>query len=261
MQRHLRWVRRAGLASLQHEMAVAVELAVACGEAMLASSGTSANMKDGKNGIDPQTATDLSNERLVLDTLSATFPDHCLIGEETAAASGKSATIDARPTWIVDPIDGTQNFCHGVPLSCVSIGLAIDAQPAMGVIYDPYRDELFVAVASEAAYCNGVRLQAQSSCRGLEKAMVFTDVGYERSAKGARRLAACHEALLNANTFAVRIVGSTVLCLAWLAAGRGSAAYMGVFKKDVPKAWDWCARRRAHALYGHRIRGFTSTRG
>ena len=54
-------------------------------------------------------------------------------------------------------------------------------------------------------------------------------------------LAACHEALLNANTFGVRIIGSTVLALAWVAAGRASAAYMGVAKRDTPKAWDWCA--------------------
>ena len=98
-----------------------------------------------------------------------------------------------------------------------------------------------MGVASEGAYCNGTRLAADASCTSLERAMVITDVGYERSAKGARRLAACHEALLHANTFGVRIVGSTVLALAWLAAGRATAAYMGVAKKDCPKAWDWCA--------------------
>ena len=75
----------------------------------------------------------------------------------------------------------------------------------------------------------------------LDKAMIITDVGYERSAKGARRLAACQEALLHANVFAVRIVGSTVIALAWLAAGRASGVYMGVAKRDCPKPWDWCA--------------------
>ena len=75
----------------------------------------------------------------------------------------------------------------------------------------------------------------------LDKAMVITDVGYERSAKGARRLAACHGALLHANVFGVRIVGSTVLALAWLASGRASAVYMGLSARDCPKPWDWCA--------------------
>ena len=115
--------------------------------------------------------------------------------------------------------------------------------PALGVIYDPFRDELFVGVSAEGAYLNGVRMRADAKRTALDKAMVLTDVGYERSAKGARRLAACHEALLLANTFGVRIVGSTVLALAWVAAGRASAFYVGLHKKDVPKAWDWCAAK------------------
>jgi len=208
---------------------------------MLATAGASATLKDGKSGIDPQTATDLANERLVMDTLAAAFPDHVVIGEETVAAAGKMPIIDARHTWIIDPIDGTQNFCHALPLSCVSIGLCIDGLPVMGVIYDPHRDELFVGVATEGAYVNGSRMSAASGTTPLSKAMVITDVGYERSPRGSRRLAACHEALLHANTFGVRIIGSTVLALAWLAAGRASAVYMGVATKDCPKAWDWCA--------------------
>ena len=139
---HKRWVRNAGFNSYSHEMAIAIELAIECGEAMLNTAGAGANMKDGTNGIDPQTATDLSNERLVMDRLKAEFPDHGLIGEETAAAEGKVPEIEARPTWIVDPIDGTQNFCAGIPLAVVSIGLCVEGKPTLGVIYDPYRGAL-----------------------------------------------------------------------------------------------------------------------
>lgn len=135
LRRHMHWVRRAGFNQLLKELAIAVELAVACGEAMLETAGTSAtHLKDGDDGIDPQTATDLSNERLVMDTLRATFPEHAVIGEETVAAMGTMPSIDARPTWIVDPIDGTQNFCHGLPVSCVSIGYCINGLPELGVI-------------------------------------------------------------------------------------------------------------------------------
>lgn len=210
----------------------------------VAQTAREATLKDGEaGGIDPQTATDLSNERLVLSTLKETFPSHACIGEETvAAANNVMPKIDgATPTWIVDPIDGTQNFTTGLPLSVVSIGLCLHGKPALGVIYDPYRDELFVGISSEASYCNGVRMRAERSVTTLEKAMVLTDVGYERSAVGARRIAQCHEALLNANTYGIRIVGSTVLMLAWLAHGRAHAAYIGLGKKDTPKAWDWCA--------------------
>jgi len=248
--RHLRQVRAIGYKSLSAEMDVAVQLAVQCGEAMLlaasaADGAPGSTLKDGKHGIDPQTATDLANERLVVDTLAATFPSHAIIGEEScAAAGGKVPKINAScPTWIVDPIDGTQNFCTSLPLSVVSIGLCLNGVPALGVIYDPYRDELFVGVATEGAYVNGARMHADASRTAIDKAMVLTDVGYERSAKGARRIAACHEALLLANTFGVRIVGSTVLALAWVAAGRATAFFAGLHKKDTPKAWDWCAAK------------------
>ena len=194
-----------------------------------------------QGSIDPQTATDLANERLVMETLSKRFPSHGLIGEETTAALGKMPEIDpSTPTWIVDPIDGTQNFCHTMPESAVSIGLCVAGKPELGVIFDPYRDELYVGIASErAAYLNGARLPtANSTLAGadasasaaavsavadagsvsrkprLDKAMVRRRTcTYERSAMGAKRLAACHEALLTANTFGVRILGSTVLAL------------------------------------------------
>ena len=248
VRRHLKWVQAAQFKTLQAEMETAVSLAVRCGEAMLSvSAPRGATLKDGTDGgIDPQTATDVANEQLVMGTLQKEFPSHAVIGEETSAAAGKIPAIDAgTPTWIIDPIDGTQNFCHALPESAVSIGLCVHGTPALGVIYDPFRDELYVGIASEAAaYLNGSplpRVDDDAEVTALDKAMVLTDVGYERSAEGARRLAMCHEALLRSNTFAVRIIGTTVLALAWLAAGRASAVYMGLHKKDCPKAWDWCA--------------------
>ena len=91
----------------------------------------------------------------------------------------------------------------------------------MGVVYDPYLDELFVGVAEEGAYLNGRRLQADGRTN-LETAMVLTDVGYERSATGVDKMTAGFAALLKANTFGLRLVGSSVLALTWVAAGRYS---------------------------------------
>jgi len=150
-------------------------------------------------GIDPQTATDVENERLVSEGLQKAFPDHGIIGEETAAAAGTLPTeeeIAARPTWIIDPIDGTQNFCHGLPESVVSIGLAINGLPELGVVYDPYRDEMYVAVAAEGAFLNGrklPRVDGERAPLSLDRAVVMSDLGYERSAQGSRRLAATYK--------------------------------------------------------------------
>ena len=223
-------------------------LAILCGEAMIkttARRGTT--LKDGTAGIDPQTETDVANERLIMEKIAACFPAHAVIGEEaTAAAGGTVPPIDPEtPTWVVDPIDGTQNFCHGLPESSVSIGLCLAGTPALGVIYDPYRDELYVGIAAEGLACvNGVRLprvDPATESIPLDKALCLTDVGYERSPAGTQALAAVHQAILESNVFGLRIVGTTVLSLAWLAAGRCSAVYMGVGKRDCPKAWDWAA--------------------
>ena len=241
---HAQWVRAVGFRSFAAEMEVAVELALQCGAAMRKTSGASATLKDGDDeraGIDPVTATDEANEHLVTRTLALRFPEHKIIGEEAAAALGRVPPIpQGVPTWIVDPIDGTQNFVHGLPLSVVSIGLCVGGEPMLGVVYDPYADELFVGVADEGAYMNGRRLQADGR-KTLETAMVLTDVGYERSAAGIRKMSAGFASLLGANTFAVRLIGSSVLALTWVAAGRASAFYAGFGTKDCPKPWDWCA--------------------
>ena len=104
---------------------------------------------------------------------------------------------------------------HALPLSCVSIGLCVGGAPTLGVVYDPYRDELFVGVAADAegseggaggegvggawAYLNGERIRADGACLRLDKAVVCTDLGYERSAAGVERISTAQAALLRAN--------------------------------------------------------------
>ena len=223
---------------------------------MLATAGAQASWKD-DGGIDPVTATDQANEELVTRSLARAFPAHRVIGEEAAAAGGSVPLINSTdgPTWYVDPIDGTQNFVHALPLSCVSIGLAIGGVPVLGVIYHPNQDELFVGLTSAAtttplgpeahgSYLNGRRLRADTAT-ALGGAMVITDVGYERSEAGVRRIGAVLSRLLSLNVRAVRIIGSSALSVAWVAAGRASAFYAGLHKRDAPKQWDWCA---GHAI-------------
>lgn len=143
-----------------------------------------------------------------------------------------------------DPIDGTQNFVHGLPLCCVSIGFCVDGRPILGVVYSPAVDELFVGLHGQGAYLNGRRLRVDG-CSRLSQAMVLTDPGYERSAEGVARMAKAYAAVLSVGTRAVRIVGSSVLSLCYVACGRCSASYFGLHEKDCPKPWDFCA---AHVI-------------
>ena len=155
-------------------------MALRCGQAMRECAGRSKTSFKDKNAIDPVTETDEENERLVIRTIRAEFPGwlpipiplpvpipvpihtytntcraltgHHIIGEEASANAGVIPPLTAEPTWIVDPIDGTQNFIHACPLSVVSIGLCIGGEPSLGVVYDPYRDEVFIAITGQGAW-------------------------------------------------------------------------------------------------------------
>lgn len=224
------------------ELRVACRLAISCGRAILSAASTyHVDWKD-ESGIDPCTATDRSNEKRLFEGLRAAFPSHAVIGEEMCSATGKIPSLEkGRPTWIVDPIDGTQNFIHSLPCSVVSIGLTLDGRSVLAIVYDPHRDELYVAARQYGAFLNGRRLLVSTAPTTLSKALVLIDPGYERSQRGIPKLVALYQALLRSNTQAIRSLGSTVLSLCWVAASRASAFVIGLADGDTPKPWDWAA--------------------
>ncbi len=112
-----------------------------------------------KGDADLVTAADRASEKLIVERLRADFPEHGIIGEE-----GTRADLDKEYRWYVDPLDGTTNFAHGFPVFCVSMGLERrrqglaadeDGELIAGAIYDPTRDEMFVATKGEGATLNG----------------------------------------------------------------------------------------------------------
>lgn len=96
------------------------------------------------------TETDQASEELIRSQLATLYPDVHFVGEESFKAGLDG--ISNIPTFIVDPIDGTSNFVHGLPEVCVSIGLVVDRQPSVGVVYNPFTDELWTAVRGDGAY-------------------------------------------------------------------------------------------------------------
>jgi fructose-1,6-bisphosphatase/inositol monophosphatase family enzyme len=136
--------------------------------------------------------------------------------------------------------DGTQNFTHGAPLSVVSIGFCENGVPVLGVIYDPYRDEIFTAVKGEGAFLNGRPIACDTSVATLQRALLTIEVGYERSTEGISAMVGGIDRLLTRNIQSLRILGSTVLCLAWVACGRANAFAVGVHNEGG-KPWDYCA--------------------
>lgn len=175
------------------------------------------------------TATDAAAEAAVLAALRSAFPDHAFVGEEEAAAAAAAGqpppTIaPGTPTWCVDPLDGTTNFVHGFPFVAVSIGL-LDAagRPALGVVFNPVLDELFVGVAGRGATLNGKPIKT-SACDDLASALVGTEIGVSTDPDVLNALYGRLRAYAGAAR-SLRCGGSCALGLCSVAAGRLDAFF------------------------------------
>ncbi len=163
---------------------------------------------EAKGPQDFVSAADHAVEALIRSRLAAAFPHDTMLGEEAGGNLGARA-------WIVDPIDGTINFVHGVRYWCVSIAFLVDGNRTIGIIYDPLQDELFWGVKGRGAWCNDTSMHV-SSCSELASAMVCA--GYVgRQSLDAHLL--LKRRLHEAGT-AVKDMGAGALMLAHVAAGR-----------------------------------------
>lgn len=162
------------------------------------------------------TNVDRSTERLIVERLRESFPDDRIAGEEFGHEQGSHGGEGER-TWIIDPIDGTLNFAHGVPLYCVSIGLQIEGQTRVGVIYDPNRDEMFSAAEGQGAHLNGQPM-AVSDVDGLAPAVLVT--GFPLGDTDYFEWTMRQFDLLTRRSRGIRRLGSAAIDLAYVAAGR-----------------------------------------
>jgi myo-inositol-1(or 4)-monophosphatase len=164
----------------------------------------------GKNDL--VTSIDVAVEEKVTQQLLTAFGDDAVFGEELGESSGKEGR-----RWVIDPIDGTLNFSMGVPFYCISIALQIDGESVVGVIYEPNRDELFVAVRGEGAWVDGQPTTCTPTTK-LEDAVVVT--GFPPLKAGQRTDNLDNFVRASRATRAVRRLGSAALDLAYVAAGR-----------------------------------------
>ncbi|KAJ1644487.1 hypothetical protein LPJ64_003853 [Coemansia asiatica] len=140
------------------------------------------------NKADCVTAVDRYIEKTIFDRLRQIYPTHKLVGEESTAESGNGCQVTDDPTWIVDPVDGTNNFVHHFPYTGISIGLAINKEPVVGVIYLPILDELYTASRGAGAFLNGeplplIRPPALTSPTALSQCALVSEHGSYRSQK------------------------------------------------------------------------------
>jgi myo-inositol-1(or 4)-monophosphatase len=158
------------------------------------------------------TEMDARAEACILERLARAFPEDGVLTEEAGARPGRSGR-----RWIVDPLDGTTNYAHGLPLFSVSIALEVAGQVALGVVYDPSHGELFYAERGRGAWLGDCRLRV-STTADLNTSLLATGFPYNLRETRDNNLAEYAAFTLRAR--GVRRLGSAVLYLAWLAAGR-----------------------------------------
>src|SRR5271155_5520507 len=159
---------------------------------------------------------DLKAERTLKTELRKARPGYAMLFEESGAEAGS----DPRHRWIVDPLDGTTNFLHGIPHFAISIGLERDNEIVAGIVYEPTRDEMFWAEKGAGAYLNDRRLRV-SARRQLAEALIGTGIPF--GARGGEPSYSAYSAMLArvaAATSGVRRLGAAALDLAYVAAGR-----------------------------------------
>jgi myo-inositol-1(or 4)-monophosphatase len=158
------------------------------------------------------TEMDARAEAIIVDRLTEAFPDDAILAEERGARAGRSGR-----RWIIDPLDGTTNYAHGLPIFGVSVALEAAGRVMLGVVYDPSQRELFVAERGRGAFCNDTRL-AVSSTDTLDASLLATGFPYDIRVNPDNNLK--EYAAFSVRARGVRRLGSAVLYLSWVAAGR-----------------------------------------
>jgi len=199
--------------------------------------GAGAILRDGYNKehqvkfkriFDPVTEIDHASEDFLLKEIHAHFPDSHILTEESGEIKGANGG-----TWYIDPLDGTVNYSHHIPIFCVSIGYAFDGVVILGAVYDPMRDEMFTAERGKGAHLNGKRIHAAGTTE-LEKSLLVTGFPYDTwstkqdNFKNFEKLAKL--------TQGVRRLGSAALDGCYVASGRFDA-----FWEFTLKPWDIAA--------------------
>jgi len=200
---------------------------------------------DKKGTIDLVTEVDIECEQMARALLAERCPDHDILAEEFGGDT--TGRTPARHRWIFDPLDGTTNYAHGLPIYCSSLGLEIDGRIEVGAVYDPTRDELFTAVRGQGAHLNGAPLHV-SATSALIDAMLVTGFPYDVHRRGPE-LVRLFTAFLERSR-AVRRLGSAALDLCYVAAGR----FDGFWEQHL-KPWDVAAGALIVEEAGGRVTG------
>ena len=201
--------------------------------------------KEGVNNL--VTEADHASEKVIFETIKAEFPDHYILSEESG-----EIVMDSSYKWIIDPIDGTVNFAHGIPICCVSIGLEQDGEMIMGAVYNPFFNEFYFAQKGYGASLNDKKIQVSDQTEVMKSCLV-TGFPYTYLDHPNGPLEVFSRLIRKG--VPVRRLGSAAMDLCWVADGR----FDGFYEHKL-QAWDSAAGFLIVEEAGGRVSDFSGNK-
>ncbi|MCF7873056.1 MAG: inositol monophosphatase [Candidatus Omnitrophica bacterium] len=199
--------------------------------------------KEKSSSFDLITIADTEAEKKVVELIKKNFPNHNILAEE-----GQYQKTDSNYCWIIDPLDGTNNFSFGIPFFCVSIALVKNNQFILGVIYDAMRDELFLAEHGKGAYLNDKKIKV-SDVGSFDKSLLITGFYYDRGQAMVDNLEAI-KLFFQKRVVGIRRLGAAALDLSYIASGRATG-----FWEFKLSPWDFAAGKLLIEEAGGKVTG------
>lgn len=210
--------------------------------------GDNLGIETKSNVFDVVTKVDKLCETFLLERINASFPAHGVLGEESGAHDVHSDYL-----WIVDPLDGTNNYSQGLPVFCVSIGLTYKGESLLGVVYAPYLDEMYTAIRGKGAFRNGISIRV-SDKKDLAHSVLGTGFPYDKDVNPDNN--AANLARILPRIRGIRRLGSAAYDLCCVAAG-----FLDAYWELGLHPWDVCAGELIVREAGGEIRSFRENRG
>ncbi|KAL7373626.1 hypothetical protein ABVT39_010965 [Epinephelus coioides] len=211
----------------------AVQVARAAGAVIRKAADDEIKVSTKSTTVDLVTQTDERVEKIIIGSLKEEFGDaHCFIGEESVA-KGEPCILTDKPTWIIDPVDGTTNFVHGFPFVAVSIAFAVKKKLEFGVIYSCLEDKMYKARKGQGAFCDDEPIQV-SDVKDIHKSIIISEHGTDRSKEKVTKIFNTMQKILCIPVHGLRGSGTAATNMCLVAIGAVEAFFeIGIHCWDI----------------------------